>query len=121
MGHVDTEGPAGTPDATPEGRGRNPRGAGSGVSKATASWEHSRSETTQLMDAAVERKNMGAALRRVERNKGAAGVDKMTVGELRLYLRVHWPRIKEELLDGRYRPSAVREVMIPKPGGQGLR
>ena len=109
------------PDATPEGRGRNPRGAWNGVSNATASWERSRSETLQLMDAAVERKNMGAALRRVERNKGAAGVDKMTVGELRLYLRVHWPRIKEELLDGRYRPSAVREVMIPKPGGKGMR
>ena len=109
------------PDATPEGRGRNPRGAWNGVSNATASWERSRSETLQLMDAVVERKNMGAALRRVERNKGAAGVDKMTVGELRLYLRVHWPRIKEELLDGRYRPSAVREVMIPKPGGKGMR
>ena len=121
MVHVGTGGPVEIPDASSESRGRNPRGEGRGVSNATASWEHSRSETLQLMDAVVERKNMGAALRRVERNKGAAGVDKMTVGELRLYLRIHWPRIKEELLDGRYRPSAVREVMIPKPGGKGMR
>jgi RNA-directed DNA polymerase len=73
------------------------------------------------MDAVVERKNMVAALRRVERNKGAPGIDGMTVGELRPYLREHWPRIKEELRGGRYRPSAVREVMIPKPGGKGMR
>jgi hypothetical protein len=43
------------------------------------SWDHFRSETMRLMDAVVERENMTAALRRVERNKGAAGVDEMTV------------------------------------------
>ncbi len=84
-------------------------------------WEHFRSKTTQLMDAVVERENMIEALRRVERNKGAAGIDKMPVGELRPYLKEHWSRIKEELLVGSYRPSAVREVMIPKPGGRGVR
>jgi RNA-directed DNA polymerase len=73
------------------------------------------------MDAVVERENMIAALRRVERNKGAAGVDEMTVSELCPFLKVHWSRIKEELLGGSYRPSAVREVIIPKPGGKGMR
>jgi group II intron reverse transcriptase/maturase len=41
----------------------------------------------------------------------------MTVEELPGYLRVHWPRLREELLAGRYRPQPVRRVAIPKPGG----
>jgi len=73
------------------------------------------------MDAVIERGNMTAALRRVERNKGAAGVDEMPVANLRSYLHKQWPRIKEELLGGQYRPSPVREVEIPKPGGKGMR
>jgi len=73
-----------------------------------------------MMAAVVERENMKAALRRVEANKGAAGVDGMTVAALRPYLMEHWPRIKAELLAGRYQPSPVRGVEIPKPGG-GMR
>jgi len=72
------------------------------------------------MEAVVERGNMQAALKRVKANKGAAGIDGMTVDELPAYLREHWPWIKEELLAGRYEPSPVRLVEIPKPGG-GLR
>ena len=72
------------------------------------------------MEAVVERENMFAALKRVRANKGAAGVDGMSVDALLPYLREHWPRIKEELLAGRYAPSPVRLVEIPKPGG-GLR
>jgi RNA-directed DNA polymerase len=63
---------------------------------------------------------MAKALYRVERNKGASGVDNMTTGELRSYLKVEWPRIKEELLAGRYKPQPVRRVEIPKAGG-GMR
>jgi len=73
------------------------------------------------MDAVVERENMTEALHRVERNKGAAGIDKMPVSGLRTFLKEQWPRIKEELLSGSYRPSGVREAMIPKPGGKGMR
>ncbi len=72
------------------------------------------------MDAVVERENMKAAWKRVKANKGAAGVDGMTVAELPAYLREHWPRIKKELLVGSYVPNPVRLVEIPKPGG-GLR
>jgi len=121
MANQDTDRSAGMPDTTSEGSGRNPREHETGVSVAAMSWDHFRSETTQLMDAVVERENMIEALRRVERNKGAAGIDKMPVRELRPFLKEHWPRIKEELLSGSYRPSAVREVMIPKPGGKGMR
>jgi RNA-directed DNA polymerase len=73
------------------------------------------------MDAVVERENMAAALRRVRANKGSAGVDDMSVEELTPYLREHWPRIKEALLEGRYEPSPVRRVEIPKPDGKGMR
>jgi len=72
------------------------------------------------MEAVVERGNMQTAWKRVKGNKGAAGVDGMTVEALPAYLREHWPRIKAELLAGRYAPSPVRLVEIPKPGG-GLR
>jgi len=54
------------------------------------------------MDAVVERGNMWLALRRVEANRGAAGADDMPVESLRAYLKEHWPRIKEELLEGRH-------------------
>jgi len=75
----------------------------------------------QLMEAVVERENMLKALRRVEANKGSAGVDGVSVRALRASLREHWPRIKEELLEGRYQPQPVRKVEIPKPGGKGMR
>jgi RNA-directed DNA polymerase len=73
------------------------------------------------MEAVVERENLWLALKQVERNKGAAGVADMTVGQLRAYLREHWLRIREELLAGTYQPQPVRKVEIPKPGGKGMR
>jgi RNA-directed DNA polymerase len=72
------------------------------------------------MEAVVARENMVKALHRVERNEGAPGVDEMSVDELRPYLTVQWPRIKEELLNGQYQPQAVRRVEIPKHNG-GMR
>jgi len=73
------------------------------------------------MEAVVGRENLRQALKRVETNKGAPGVDGMPASELRAYLCEHWPRIKEKLLEGRYKPSPVRKVEIPKPGGKGRR
>ncbi|HYU32740.1 MAG TPA: group II intron maturase-specific domain-containing protein [Thermoanaerobaculia bacterium] len=60
---------------------------------------------------------MFRALRRVLQNKGAPGVDGMTVGELPGYLRTHWPEIRAALLNGSYRPQPVLRKEIPKPGG----
>src|SRR6266478_7973533 len=91
-----------TPDSHPEGSQRNWREEGLGASRVTARREHSGPEAEQLLEAVVERENMWSALKQVERNSGAAGVDKMTVGQLRAYLREHWPRIKGELLAGVY-------------------
>lgn len=65
----------------------------------------------------VDRRNIERALLQVTRNKGAAGVDGMQTDELRDYLNVNWKALKSSLLDGSYRPSAVRKVEIPKPSG----
>jgi group II intron reverse transcriptase/maturase len=108
-------------DSHPEGSRRNRREEGLGASSDTATREHSGAEAEQLLEAVVERKNMWLALKQVERNSGAAGVDNMMVAELRAYLREHWLRIKEELLAGSYQPQPVRKVEIPKPGGKGMR
>src|SRR6266571_412990 len=108
-------------ESHPDGSRRNRRGEGLGASRVTARREDSGPETEQLMEAMVERANMKLALARVEQNRGSAGVDKMTVEQLRAYLREHWLRIKEELLADDYRPQPVLKVEIPKPGGQGMR
>lgn len=72
------------------------------------------------MEAVLERENLKKALAQVKRNKGAAGVDGMTVGELPAYLKEHWLTIRAQLLDGTYKPQPVRRVEIPKASG-GLR
>jgi group II intron reverse transcriptase/maturase len=61
--------------------------------------------------------NMLKALRAVETNRGAGGIDGMEVGQLRGFLKEHWAGIKERLLTGSYEPQPVRRVDIPKPGG----
>ena len=99
------------------GRGRNPRGTDIGASKSTASQERSDPRENQLMEEVLTKENMSKAMKRVEQNQGAAGVDDMTVGELKNHLKKEWPRIRGELLEGRYKPKPVRRVMIPKAGG----
>jgi len=73
--------------------------------------------TDRLMEEVCERENLKEALRRVKINKGSAGIDGMTVGELTGYLKEHWPRIREQLLCGTYEPNPVKRVEIPKPDG----
>lgn len=70
-----------------------------------------------LWEAMLSRQNLERALRQVERNKGAPGVDGMTVAELRPWLKTHWPVTLMLLDEGHYRPQPVRRVVIPKPGG----
>jgi len=70
-----------------------------------------------LWELFLSRGNLAAALRRVERNAGAPGIDGMSTKELRPWLRDHWPEVRSQLDAGTYRPQPVRRVMIPKPSG----
>jgi len=69
------------------------------------------------MDEVVTDENCQSALAAVKRNKGAAGIDRMTTTELESHLQAHWEKIRVKLLAGTYVPSPVRRVEIPKPSG----
>jgi RNA-directed DNA polymerase len=70
-----------------------------------------------LMEAAVADENYRPALEAVKRNRGVAGIDRMTTAELEPHLQAHWWILKDKLLKGTYVPSPVRRVEIPKPSG----
>jgi RNA-directed DNA polymerase len=70
-----------------------------------------------VWEAVLARENMQTALKRVESNKGAAGIDGMEVKDLHNFLKEHWLEVREALESGKYRPSPVRRVEIPKPDG----
>lgn len=71
----------------------------------------------KLMEEAVREENVRAALEAVKRNRGASGIDRMKTSELENHLQRHWEKIRAKLLEGRYVPSPVRRVEIPKPSG----
>jgi RNA-directed DNA polymerase len=110
-----------SPNPHSEGSARKAREHVWGAESSSAIGTESMRVDETLMEAVVEKENMLAALARVRSNKGAAGVDGMTVDELEWHLRTAWPRIKRELLHGSYQPSPVRGHEIRKPGGKGVR
>lgn len=76
-----------------------------------------RALTDRLMEEVCRPENLNRAYRRVKANKGAPGVDGMTIAQLRSWLAAHKEELIASLLDGSYRPQPVRGVQIPKPGG----
>ena len=108
-------------ETTSEGKERNSPWSGSGAPNVTADKEIQSPNQVELMEQIVDKGNMTLALRRVEKNKGSSGIDSMTTESLRPYLKEHWPKIKEALLNGTYKPTPVRAVEIPKPGNKGMR
>ena len=70
-----------------------------------------------LLTQALTRENLVIAWKRVKANKGSAGVDGLSISDTIEHLTTHWPRIREDLLTGHYRPQPVRRVEIAKPGG----
>lgn len=70
-----------------------------------------------MLEQVLAKDNILRAMKRVKSNQGASGVDGMTVDELQPFLETNWVFIKAEILDGSYKPSAVKKVEIPKPGG----
>jgi RNA-directed DNA polymerase len=97
--------------------------AGSGLGKAidrqtvTAAKDSTSSIAATLMEEILQRDNLMKALKRVRSNKGSPGVDGMTVVDLGGFLVLDWPRIREQLLSGSYKPQPVRMIEIPKPSG----
>ncbi len=67
-----------------------------------------------LLWQALARGNVVVAWKRVKANRGSAGVDGLSIDDTADYLKTHWPRIRADLLAGRYRPQPVRRVQIPK-------
>ncbi|HEY7329475.1 MAG TPA: group II intron reverse transcriptase/maturase [Gemmataceae bacterium] len=101
-----------------ESRSESPMAAEEGTELSMANREaQSPMRTDSLMEEVCQRDNLWQALARVQANKGAPGVDGMTVRKLPKYLKRHWPKIREQLLAGTYRPQPVKRVEIPKPDG----
>lgn len=73
--------------------------------------------TGGLLEAALARQNLQTAWKRVKANKGTAGVDGLDIEQTAQMLQTSWPQIRQALLQGKYRPQAVRKVLIPKPDG----
>jgi retron-type reverse transcriptase len=99
------------------GAGRKPRTKRGGAQLGAATSGRTKSEDHQLMEQVVERSNLQLAYQRVVKNKGAPGVDDVSVPEFKDWLKIHWPSVKTALLGGRYLPRPVRRVDIPKPAG----
>lgn len=113
----DADSMAEMPESHSKSSGRKLRGYETGASSSAARKEHVRPEEMALMEAVVARENLLKAYHQVMGNKGAAGVDNMSVEQLLPHLQEHWATIKESLLNGAYQPQAVRCVEIPKPNG----
>ena len=71
-----------------------------------------------LLESILSWENMERAVKRVKSNKGAEGVDGMTVGDLDVWLADNKDILLQRLQDGKYRPQPVRRVEIPKDNGQ---
>ena len=106
----------------PEATGRSEREAGEarlnpGLDEAELPPRALNDTGPGLLSAVLARENLLRALKQVRANKGAAGVDGLDIDQTATMLRTAWPAIRDSLLKGTYRPSPVRRVMIPKPGG----
>src|SRR5579871_2684368 len=95
-------------------------GTGSGACaepQALAAWEQQRALTQHLMEEVASSANLNQAYKLVKANKGAAGVDGMSIADLLPWIRENREKLIASLLDGSYQPKTVRGVEIPKPGG----
>ncbi len=101
----------------PEGQEQNstPRPVSVETIPASLSW--TKAESASLMERVVDPVNMEGAYRKVVANKGAPGVDSMTVHQLAGHLKQYWPTLRERLLADAYHPSPIRATTIPKPKG----
>ncbi len=80
-------------------------------------WKERDSAQPELLEAILHKDNLNRAYKRVKANKGAPGVDGMTIEEALPYLREHQQELIDRIYRGKYTPSPVRRVEIPKPDG----
>jgi RNA-directed DNA polymerase len=90
------------------------------ASQACTALDPARALTEYLMEEVCQRENLNRAYRRVKSNRGAPGMDGMTIHDLATWIREHKEELLASLMDGSYQPQPVRRVDIPKPGG-GMR
>ena len=117
-----------------EGRGEAPKAAGGGTEVVRAGYGTENPASPEcLMEEVCQRDNLVKALTRVKANQGSPGIDGMRVEELPDYLKEHWPRIREQLLQGAYQriaPQALERFKLrvleltrtgrhPGPGSTG--
>ena len=114
---IDDEAQARETGAKGQEAGQYPVGRLCGAESVTAAAGQTKAGVSRLMEAVIERSNLWSAYQKVVRNGGAPGVDGLTVGSFKDWLKMHWPSVRAALLEARYLPSAVRAVDIPKPSG----
>jgi RNA-directed DNA polymerase len=88
-----------------------------GESESQHGEKHGAPQERTMIEEILDPENLSAAWKRVKSNKGAPGIDGMTVGDFPAFAREHWPRISTAIREGNYRPAPVRRVWIPKPDG----
>ena len=80
-------------------------------------WKERDSAQPKLLEAILYKDNFNRAYKRVKANKGAPGIDGMTIEEALPYLKEHQQELTDRIYRGKYTPSPVRRVEIPKPDG----
>ena len=96
----------------------SPNPTGEGAPAAVTQRALNQDEASQtLLDTVLASDNLARAWKRVKANKGAPGIDGVTIDAFPAHARDHWPAQRAQIEQGRYRPQAVRRVEIPKPDG----
>ena len=99
------------------GDGQYPSGLHDGAEISTAAGGQTKAEVPLTMEAVITRENLMLAYQRVVENKGTAGVDNLSVAELKPWLKKNWRSVRQTLIYGNYQPRTIRRMDIPKPDG----
>ena len=114
---LDFDTPSGEVRLNGSDRGGTPRREPMKEQQAFAAWKEELHWEERILENIAHRYNLEHACHRVKSNKGAPGIDGMTVEELERWLNTHMAELREHLLDGSYQPQEVKGVSIPKPNG----
>ena len=114
---LDFDAPAGEVRLNGSDRGGIPRKEPLQEQQAFAAWREELNWKERILENVAHRYNLEHACQRVKSNKGAPGIDGMTVEELERWLNTHMAELREHLLNGSYQPQEVKGVNIPKPNG----